>query len=74
MMIIMIMIIIIIIIWELKTPCIIPTVPSTKTIITNNLHDRLKVLNLLPFLYILIKKILTRYKPYGQNVLAEHWI
>jgi hypothetical protein len=39
-------------IWQLKTPCIIPPVLSTKGAIPNKLHESLKLLNFRPDLFI----------------------
>jgi hypothetical protein len=45
--------------WQLKTACLIPLLLSTADVIPDKLHERLKLLNLHPALYILMQKAVT---------------
>ena len=62
-------------IWQLNTAFVIPFSLSTTGIISNKLHDSLKLLNRRPAIYIVIQKaVIINIFCMVRNVLVEQWI
>ena len=71
----MMMMMMLITLWQLKIAYIIPSVLFTAGIITNKLHDSLKLLNICPALYILmLKAVALNTCRTVRKFLAEEWI